>query len=55
MKMTYEAWLREQLAIATRSGDELTPQEIALDWKYHLQREQRDPLGFLRNENKKGE
>ena len=37
--MTYEQWLIQQRMIATLSGDELTPEEIALDWKYYQQRE----------------
>lgn len=37
--MTYEQWLIQQRMIATLSGDELTPEEIALDWRYYQQRQ----------------
>ena len=32
---TYQEWLLEQRMIATLAGDELTAQEIALDWQYY--------------------
>jgi hypothetical protein len=35
---TYQQWLLEQKMIATLAGDELTPEEIALEWRYYQKR-----------------